>query len=438
MKSVLGVIVLYTIWTLLDFVNIFLIYDKFLLMERRPAKKTRFIWIPLMFLVSCLYGLIYTGLIFHKIIAACIYIPYFLKIIPVLWSYFPGRKKDILLVLFYYLLAATISQGMFALVNTNPGETFYGVFIYDICEVVTVAMITLFLLILLFFRRNNILKVYFGKLSIFQYITFCMALFVANLIEAEMIMLYVDDMLFKVLSIANIAIVVILMCQIILVRESDTRKGKIIDVLDEQMDKVIDCYNEVIERETQTKKFRHDIRNLLFVLHSLVEQGENEKALEYIEKLEDICRKTTKKYDTGNFAADTLLSAKAAAAEEWNTEIRFNGYIPCDFENVDLVILLSNILDNALEACEKINGKKSIFIESILQKRMWIISVKNPVAGNVKIQKNRITTTKANKELHGYGIQNMERIAKKYDGNLELRCEDGYFIARVMLLLKNQ
>lgn len=358
MKSVVGVIVLYTIWTLLEFVNIFLIYDKFLMMEHKTAKKTRFIWITLMFLISCLYGLIYTDLIFDKVIAVCIYIPYFFKIIPVLWSYFPGRKKDILLVLFYHLLVATIAQGMFALVNTNPGEIFYRVFMYDICEVLTAALITLFLFILLFFRKNNILKVYFGELSVFQYITFCMALFVADFIEAEMILLYVDDMLLKVLSIVNIAIVVILMCQIILVRESDTRKGKIIDVLDEQMDKVIDCYNEVIEQETQTKKFRHDIRNLLFVLYSMVEQGESEKALEYIEAMNQICRKTTRKYDTGNFVADTLLSAKAAAAEEWNTEIRFNGYIPGDFENVDLVILLSNILDNALEACEKINGKK--------------------------------------------------------------------------------
>lgn len=67
---------------------------------------------------------------------------------------------------------------------------------------------------------------------------------------------------------------------------------------------------------------------------------------------------------------------------------------------------------------------------------MWILSVKNPVETDVKIQKNRIETTKRNKELHGYGIQNMQRVVKKHDGNLKFTCKDGIFSVRVMLQLK--
>ena len=439
MEKIIWVIVLYTMMAALDYVNIFLIYDKFLLVERKQTKNIRFFWIVWMFVISYIYGLQYADVLYNKVIALSIYIPYYLKMLPVLWSYFLRRRKDILIILFYQLLIATLSQSIYTFIDSDVDKIFYELFVYHICQVFTAILITVFLLILLFFRKNNIVKIYFEELSSFQYIIFCIALFSSNSFGAVTILRYPDDILFKVLSLFNVVMVCVLIGQIILVRESDTRKGKIIDVLDEQMEKITDYYNEVIEQENQTKKFRHDIRNLLLVLYSLVEQGEDDKALEYLDKMSDICRQTTKKYDTGNFIADTLLSAKSTAAEEICTEITFDGYIPSDIiENVDLVILLSNILDNAIEACEKMTGKKQISVESILQKQMWIISVKNPVDKEVKIRKNRIMTTKSNKELHGYGLQNMEKVTQKYDGNLKLSCKEGFFTARAMVVLRKK
>ncbi len=438
MRNVLCVLFAYTVWTLLDYINFTLIYERCLLVKRKSAKKARYLWIPLMFLISYIYGLEYTGIVYNKVISDCIFLPYYFKILPVLWCYYPRRNKDILMVLFYQLLVSTISQGLYVFVDNRDMNLINNMFHYDVFEIVTVGMITLFLLILSYFQKNDILKIYFGKLSVFQYLVFCIALFVANLIEADVIMLYSDDNLIKVLSILNVFVVCILMAQVILIRESDTRRGMVIDVLDEQMKKVTGYYNEIIENETQTKKFRHDIKNLLLVLRSLVEQGENDRALEYIEKLDAMRKESIRKYDTGNFVADTLISAKATAAEDINTEIVFTGYVPNDFENVDLVILLSNVFDNALEACEKLDGKKIITIDSILQKQMWVILVKNPTEKDIKIQNNRITTTKSNKEIHGYGIQNMERIAQKYGGDIKLECEHGIFTAKIMLLLKKK
>lgn len=85
-----------------------------------------------------------------------------------------------------------------------------------------------------------------------------------------------------------------------------------------------------------------------------------------------------------------------------------------------MVILLSNILDNALDACEQIEGTKTVLIDSILQKNIWILVVKNPTKKDVKIKCNRIETTKAINKLHGFGIQNMERVAKKYNGSIKI------------------
>lgn len=437
MLKIIGVIVLYSVWTLLDMVNIFLIYDKFFLRERKTGKKVNWLRIALIFLISYIYGFLYSDICYNKVIAFCIYIPYWFKMLLIVWGNFKGRKKDIMLILFYQLLITSISQVVIVLLKSNPMETIYDIYVDDLYQVFTVALITLFLAMMLLLRKNNILKIYFGELSTWQYVLFCMALFVANMLEAQGIMLYPDDMLFKWLSLFNVVAVCIMIGQIVLVRESDVRKGKMIDILDAQIETVIGYHKEITEKETQTKKFRHDIKNHLLVLHSMVEQGENEKAVEYIEKMNGMCKKMTKKYETGNFVGDTLLSVKSVVAKERNTKIVFNGYVPSeDVESVDLVILLSNILDNAIEACEKIDGDKVIYIESILKKNMWVLAVKNPTAKNVRIRRNRIATTKGNKELHGYGIQNIERVVQKYEGQLKLECKNGNFTTQALLLLK--
>ena len=437
MKTIGCVLCLYTIWASLDFVNLFLIYDKFLMVERKTLKKSGGIWIGLMLLISYMHGLQCADIMYNKILFWIVYFSYYLKMIPVLWSLFLGRKKDVLLVLFYQLMVATLAQGIYLFADNPFSNMLYDLFVNDLCEVVATLVITVLLLFLLLIRRNNIIKVYFGDLSVSQYLVFCMVLFASNLLEVDVIMEYPDNIFLKVLSAENVIVVCIFMFQMIIVRESGTRREKVIEVLEEHMKKVTDYYYAMIELENQTRKFRHDIKNLLFALHSMIEQGENEKTLEYLEEMNDLCQRTTKKYDTGNFIADALLSAKSSVALNSNIEICFDGFIPSDgVETVDMVILLSNIVDNAVEACEKISGQKKIIIESVLQKHMWILLVKNPVETDVMIKKNKIETTKKNKELHGYGIQNMQRVVKKQNGNLKFSCKDGIFEVRVMLQLK--
>lgn len=438
MEDVRAAFIMFTILPVLDFVNLFLVYDKFKLVERKPVKKGRFLYFTLMFFISYMYGMVYTDIVISKITAVCIYIPFFFKVLPVLWLYFPKRKKDIFTVIFYNLIIITITQGIYFTLNKDL-ERDYGMFIYYLCKVSATIVVSIILFLIFLISRNKKVKIYFGDLTVRHYIIFGVVLIISNLIGVEVLILYPDNMPMEILSLLNVIMVYILMRRILIVRESETRRGKIIDILDRQMENMTGYYNRLVELEVQTKKFRHDIKNHLIVLHSMVEQGENEKAIKYIEKMDNICKKISREYDTGNFIADTLLSAKAAEAADINTKISFNGYIPADnLENVDLVVLLSNIMDNAIEACEKKDGEKTISIESVLDKKMWVICVKNPVKDDVKIEKNRILTTKSNRELHGYGLQNMERTVNKYNGNLKFECRDGIFSVRAMLMLEEK
>ena len=116
----------------------------------------------------------------------------------------------------------------------------------------------------------------------------------------------------------------------------------------------------------------------------MIKDGKNHQAIDYIENMGTMYQRTAKLYDTGNFIADALLSTKAQMAEEINTKIIMNGFIPAEkINDVDMVILLSNLLDNAMEACAQVDGEKKILIDSVLGKQMWCIEVSNPTKKNV-------------------------------------------------------
>ena len=91
-------------------------------------------------------------------------------------------------------------------------------------------------------------------------------------------------------------------------------------------------------------------------------------------------------------------------------------------------------MDNAIEAAKCVEGERKVEIHSILKKNIWILSVKNPCVRDVVIRENRIETTKEGKESHGFGLSNIERVAKKYGGSLKLSCENRVFTARATLM----
>ena len=180
-----------------------------------------------------------------------------------------------------------------------------------------------------------------------------------------------------------------------------------------------------------------DAKNLLLALRSIVSEGKIEQAVDYIDKMQDTVETIkVKAFDTGNFIADALLESKAKVATQNNIVMTVTGNIPANrVEDVNLVILISNLLDNAIEAAKQVDGERKIEIQSILKKNIWILSVKNSCVKDVVIRENRIETTKDNKEAHGFGLSNIERVTRKYAGELQLSCENQVFTARTTMML---
>ena len=83
----------------------------------------------------------------------------------------------------------------------------------------------------------------------------------------------------------------------------------------------------------------------------------------------------------------------------------------------EIVVLFGNLLDNAIEACEK-QQEDARIIKIELKKRasLQFIKIQNSISEKPKIKKNRLVSTKKNPEMHGYGIKGVEQIVAKYDG----------------------
>lgn len=195
-------------------------------------------------------------------------------------------------------------------------------------------------------------------------------------------------------------------------------------------------YEDMVIKNRDIRAFRHDYKNNLISLRSLVDAGKATEALEYIDGLHSNLATAQSRFSTGNYLADAILNDKAAKAEKSGTEIEFIGSIPqSGITNNDLCTVLSNTVDNAIRGCEGIE-KAKIRIVGNENQNGFVLNVSNPVVNNIRIKNNEVKTSKADKENHGFGIALVKKTAKNYNGFVQLSCEDNVFKIQVGFILK--
>lgn len=104
-------------------------------------------------------------------------------------------------------------------------------------------------------------------------------------------------------------------------------------------------------------------------------------------------------------------------------------------EDEDTVILLSNLFDNALEACRKLEEKKDRIIKLKLVRRKgnYVLMVSNRTGEPVKIEEQLAETTKKDKVEHGIGMRNIRDVLEKYHAESECKYDDGWFTYTIVL-----
>lgn len=192
-------------------------------------------------------------------------------------------------------------------------------------------------------------------------------------------------------------------------------------------EETINLYNALEQMEQKTNAYLDELLQLL-----------DEQKYEEVADLMAICHDTYEKNEnlflSGNEVIDVVLSQKISRAR------RKQIHIKCDVQSIylthimdhDLCSLLSNILDNAIEATEKCKDK-TIRLSIRKNQNCLVIQEENPYEEVLYDKKKRLKTTKQKKEEHGLGLVSMKQIVKQYNGMMKYHLENGIFKITVVI-----
>lgn len=205
---------------------------------------------------------------------------------------------------------------------------------------------------------------------------------------------------------------------------------------EKQLELELNHYNNMVQKNRDMRVFRHDFKNNLTSVRALISDGQYGEAEKYIDELYGRLDATKNAFSTGNHFADAILAEKSTAAAVWQTKLDFDGIIPADgIENIDLCTILANALDNAVEA-SKLVDNAVISVHAVQDSAVFMLTVSNPTLHPVEIKNNTVKTTKLDSVNHGLGIGSIRSAAKKYNGEVNLKYENGYFTVEVMMIMR--
>lgn len=195
---------------------------------------------------------------------------------------------------------------------------------------------------------------------------------------------------------------------------------------EQQLSKMRESYYQNLKKnENGLRHLRHDMRNHLFTIQTLL-IGKNEgQALSYLEELLDSNALEGYKRFCENETANAVLQAKVDTILQAKLEHDFKIEIPrkISIADLDLCSLLGNALDNAIEAAISAENKK-IIMRCRCDKGAFMLKVINHFSGYID---KELKTTKLDKEHHGFGLSSMKEIAARYNGYLETNVSNNIF-----------
>lgn len=180
---------------------------------------------------------------------------------------------------------------------------------------------------------------------------------------------------------------------------------------------------------------RHDFRDNYSALYTLLSDGNVKTAMQHIEKHLDKLVKTETFVHTENDIVNAVINSKLSTARSFGIEATclsvsdFN-----EIDDIDLCRLLSNMLENAITACNSSQREdKQIYLKISSDEYKYIFNLKNTIDDSVLKKNPSLKTTKKEKSSHGYGTKIIRDIARKYHGKCDFYEKDGFFCCSVTL-----
>ncbi len=234
--------------------------------------------------------------------------------------------------------------------------------------------------------------------------------------------------LIKIFSLAVVLCLILILLSLLASVMAKKYHSDLNHILEEQVQAQISYYEQREKANTELRKFKHDYNNHINCIQALISSGRYDEVSEYLNKLSDLFPSDSFLYKTGNYLSDAILTDKQENAKKDKIQISFSGTIPTSINNTDLCIILSNALDNAIEASRMYEGEKEISVYGGYRHGYFILVMKNPTVNNISDNVALPATTKEDKLRHGFGLLNINTVVEKYNGFMKTECKDNQFV----------
>lgn len=243
-----------------------------------------------------------------------------------------------------------------------------------------------------------------------------------------------NDLFFVIaFGLAGMNIVVFYLMNDILEREIQLRESKIFEM---QVKNQTDMYRSVSENFDNQRKKTHEYKNQMMCIDALIEKREYGELEAYVQ---NICGKLNRELDainTNHVIVNAIMNTKYQEALSKNILFVFqmNDLSALKISDEDIVVILANLLNNAIEACEKCKGKRIIKVKFVIEDENVILSVRNTHENNLVFRDNDIQTSKeTDMEEHGIGIRNIIQTIEKYGGSYVIRPDENEFYFSIVI-----
>lgn len=194
-------------------------------------------------------------------------------------------------------------------------------------------------------------------------------------------------------------------------------------------------YNEVMSVWDSIRKIQHDMKHHLAVINGQLDDAQYDECQKYVKTLLPNVERMGSLVRSDNAVIDYLINSKLAPLKDKNTEVIVSGIVSdfSDIQDTDLVCIVGNILDNAIEAVDKLPERR-IELHFMKQNASRMIICRNTIAESVLEKNSDLKSTKKDSADHGLGHKIVERTAKQYGGIVDYSESNGMFCVQIMFV----
>lgn len=409
-------------WFALELAYCFLFWQAFIPMTATKRKRR------CLLCTAWVFTFFYTNLGLNQILKICISFFVFLVIIRLLFD--GSLHRHIFVIVLGFAVSAIIDMGFVYGISSFLGmslEEFTRRQVFYVTAVTTGKLFSVFFAWM--FQRYRAFK-HFQTIEkkwlllslFFPLVSFAMILVVFDSNKGNRDLSLAAFVFSGILCIANIAIIYLLN-----IMEKSTNNRQENALLKQQMDIQTSSILALEKSYRAQRQATHDFRNQLQTINDLLINNNTQTALEYVQQLQGMQTTRIFSVNTHHPIIDAIMNHKYQIAQEMGIDVhvQVNDLSSVNLSTDILVVLLTNLLDNAIEACVKLPTARAIHCRIFATDSIYI-AIRN-TSSPVSISHNCISTTKEPQEDHGYGLSRVQHILKQLNAEFAFTYDNGWF-----------